>query len=140
MLRRAGIDINMVSVDRSTLFSRHFIPGNFELGVGGNMPQVDDPSQDIGVFNVTGAARNYGQWSNPKVDELYQRQETALDPARRKALVHELQREVIAFAPMVYLEWGLRPIGYHPWVKNLPVSVSFWSNVYRYEQVWMSKP
>ena len=44
---------------------------------------------------ITGESNNYGRFSAPRVDELFQQQRREVDEAKRIKLVHEMQRAIL---------------------------------------------
>ena len=137
-LAAAGLDVKMNVLERAT-FLASLGNGSFDMALVTVLPGLDDPSQAVGPYFLSNAPRNYGKFKSQRVDDLYAQQDATWDAAKRKALVYEMEREITNWAIMPSMGWGLRPVGIHPWVKNLPDPAMFWSNVYRMEQVWLSK-
>ncbi|MGE0716383.1 MAG: ABC transporter substrate-binding protein [Alphaproteobacteria bacterium] len=98
--------------------------GNFEVCVDSQAEWNDDPSVQLARYlSFDKAENNISRYVDRKADDLYARQQAALDLKSRSALVHELQRHLVAQAYSGPLYWAAR---------NAPVD--------RRVQGWMSLP
>jgi peptide/nickel transport system substrate-binding protein len=98
-LAKVGIDLEVLAVN--DLFDR--VPeGGFDLTgfawVGG--PAAISGSRDI---YVTGAAGNYGRFSDPEVDDLFERATAELDPDQAVALGNQIDRKLWEGLPSIPL-------------------------------------
>jgi hypothetical protein len=63
-----------------------------------------------------------------------------LDPARRRQLLVDLQREAYDWAQPVPLGWTVGAWGYRgSTVKNIPQLVNVGSPFFKWEQVWLDR-
>ncbi len=90
--RKIGIEVDNRPLETAAWFADLRDTGNFELGVQPTVEYVDDPDQFLRRY-TTGDPSNYGRFSDPALDDLFSRQARTLDPAERKKLVHELQKQ-----------------------------------------------
>lgn len=116
------------------------LQGNVDLVVDPANNAFEDP-QDVVIPNtVTGAARKWGKWSNPKVDELAAVQERAVDPAAPRQLLFQLHLEELDWAvylPVTQLASLYATRGYG---EGFILDPSFnVSSVHKLETVWFNK-
>jgi peptide/nickel transport system substrate-binding protein len=98
-LAKVGIDLEVLAVD--DLFDR--VPeGGFDIAafawVGG--PAAVSGNRDC---YVTGTDLNYGRFSDPEVDALFEQATAELDPARSTALANQIDRELWEGLPSIPL-------------------------------------
>ena len=68
---------------------------DFEVFVDpGGSSAVSDPDEMLVRF-ITGSTLNYGRFSDPVIDKLFEQQKVELDEQKRIQLAKELQKEVI---------------------------------------------
>jgi peptide/nickel transport system substrate-binding protein len=73
----------------------------FEAAMGGWGSGTDADSKSN--IYMTGEARNYGAYSNPRVDELFLQGRRELDPERRSAIYAEIHKLLWEDQPYTYL-------------------------------------
>jgi peptide/nickel transport system substrate-binding protein len=118
MLKQAGIDARIQTMDKATAQS-NLRTGNFEMGVAALT--VESPDVDLNLYYMyrTGASHNYGQYSNPRVDELLDKQRIALAKTEeRKQFVKEILSILDQEEPVVPLYLSYRYNVMQPWVKG----------------------
>jgi peptide/nickel transport system substrate-binding protein len=94
-LRRVGIRGTLKSMESAAGFAAYG-RGEFVLIPTQDTAMVlNDPSDPITLHFTTQAGRNYGRHSDPKIDELAERGNRELDPAKRKRIYHDLQRHLL---------------------------------------------
>jgi len=107
-LRRIGIDIEVRSFDLATYIRQIYNDYDFDLNVMTYFPTVD-PSVGVQRFYWSKAASkgtpfvNASGFSAPEVDRLLEQASTENDPARRRDLVHQFQRNVMTSLPILPL-------------------------------------
>jgi len=138
-LRRAGIE---VEIRRAP---------DFPTWVSRVASHEFDMTMDI-VFNwgdpVIGVHRTYltrnirkgviwsnnQSYSNPKVDELLDAAAVELDPAKRKAIYHAFQQQVVDDVPIMFLHaWPIAQAA-HKGLRNLPETV--WGPMAPFDEVY----
>lgn len=100
-LVQIGVVLEIEPVD----WSRDFIPrrgsGDFDALIGAVTPAVDPDLNR--VYFVTDGANNFGGYSNPEVDRLFELGATELDPAARARCYQEIHRLIYDDQPMTFL-------------------------------------
>jgi ABC-type transport system substrate-binding protein len=92
-LAKVGIDLELRPVDGGTLFGDRLPDGGFEIAafawIGG--PNAVSGSRDT---YVTGGTLNFGKFSDPAVDALFEQATAELDPDRSIALANQIDRRL----------------------------------------------
>jgi peptide/nickel transport system substrate-binding protein len=96
-----------------------------------------DPDEMLVKF-ITGSSENYGRFSDPEVDALYEQQKVELDPQKRIELAKEIQRKVISKAWWLPGLWWTRIEVRSAKIKNYEPHHNHWMNR-RLEDVWLAK-
>jgi peptide/nickel transport system substrate-binding protein len=73
----------------------------FEAAMGG-WGSGTDPDSSANVY-ATGETRNYGNYSNPRVDDLYEKGRREFDPEKRAAIYQEIHNILWADQPYTWL-------------------------------------
>ena len=92
-LAKVGIELELRPVDGGTLFGDRLPNGGFDIAAFswvGN-PFAVSGSQDA---YVTGGAQNWGRFSDPEVDALFEQATAELDPDRSIALANQIDRRL----------------------------------------------
>jgi ABC-type transport system substrate-binding protein len=111
--------------------------GNFELIVSGIFGYNDDPDVFLERY-VTGSTQNWGRFSDPRIDDLFARQQRALDPAERKKLVNEIEKIVLDNAYYIPGLWWRRAVVHWAKVKNYVAPPNHYSNQ-KLQDVWLAE-
>jgi len=98
---------------------------------------VADPDEILVKF-TTGASANFGRFSDPVVDKLFEQQKVELDEQKRVHLAKELQKEVIKKAWFLPGLWWTRAEVRSSRIRNYEPPPSHWMNR-RLEDVWLAK-
>jgi peptide/nickel transport system substrate-binding protein len=98
-----------------------------------------DPDPILHVFYGCGASLNWSRYCNPEVDELIERQSREADPARRKAVLWDIERKLAAdeARPIIFYRNG--GTCRQPYVKGLTLMANSPFNGWRMEDVWLDK-
>jgi peptide/nickel transport system substrate-binding protein len=96
-----------------------------------------DPDEMLTKF-TSGASSNWGRFSDPEVDALFEQQKVELDPQKRIELVKELQRKVISKANWLPGLWWTRIEVRSAKIKNYEPHHNHWMNR-RLEDVWLAQ-
>jgi peptide/nickel transport system substrate-binding protein len=135
--RKIGVEAEHRPLETAAWFADGQDTGNFELMVSPPVRFIDDPDQFLNMY-TTGDTENWGRSSDPRIDELFKRQQRALDPVERKKLVIEIQR--IALENAYYLPglWWTRNMVHWAKVKNYVAPPNYYSNQ-KLQDVWLSE-
>jgi peptide/nickel transport system substrate-binding protein len=92
-LAKVGVDLDVRPVDGQTLFGDRLPNGGFEIAAFAwvGTPFAVSGSRDI---YVTGGEVNWGEFSDPEVDALFEQATAELDPARSTALANQADRKL----------------------------------------------
>ncbi len=116
--KKAGLNVTLETPTQADFTTRR-IAGTFDVYYIPATSNTDDPDLVLGQWYPTGASQNYGKFSNAKVDQLYNDQSRAVDPARRRTFAQDLQREILTnanWAPKV--AWAGSWVGWSPRLRN----------------------
>jgi peptide/nickel transport system substrate-binding protein len=111
----------------------------YQIGLNLTGAGIDDPDQTFYENYGCGSERNYTQYCNKDIEKLFDQQSAETDPAKRKALVWEIDKKI--------QEDVARPILFHadqgtcwaPYVKNITIMSNSSYNGFRFEDVWLDK-
>ncbi len=95
--RQAGLKVEL---DLPTLaeFTPRRRSADYDLYAVPASAIADDPDFVLGRYYPTGAAENYGKFSDPKLDEMYLEQSSTTDPVKRREIALDLQRYILTTA------------------------------------------
>ena len=138
MLRHIHIDAELVPVDTAAWFPK-IARKDYTLGPNITCGAVDDPDQNFYENYACGSARNFTQYCNKDLQPLFDAQSVEPDPAKRRAMVWEIDRKL--------QEDLARPILYHNkaatcWQPSVHGIVPMANSVYNwphFENVWLDR-
>lgn len=134
-LAKLGIKAEHV-VKEAAVYDDTLLRGAFDTQTHGPATAIDDPDLRFGENYVTGAGRNYGKYSNPKFDELFQQQSETLDVNERKKLVRQMEDILLEDNPDVPLAWSIIRVAHSSKVKNYKIASSAYLNN-KLQEVWI---
>src|SRR5262245_4269223 len=105
--RKIGIEAEHRPLETASWFTDGRDTGSFELMVNPSFNFMDDPDQFLERY-TTGDSNNWGRFSDPRIDDLFARQGSALDPAERKKLINEIERLVLGHVYYIPGIWSAR--------------------------------
>jgi peptide/nickel transport system substrate-binding protein len=124
-------------IEESSTWSQSRVNRDFELLVDPfGTSTVGDPDELLTKF-VTKNSDNWGRFSDPAVDTLFDQQKVELNEPKRIALVKDLQRQVITKAWWLPGLWWTRLEVRSARIHNYTPMPSHWLNR-RLEDVWLS--
>ena len=135
--RKIGVEAEHRPLETAAWYADGRDQANFEVVVSPTGHFVDDPDALLAPF-ITGASQNWGRFSNPAIDDLYDRQARTLDPAERKRLVIELQKMVLENAYHIPGLWWSRNVVHWAKMKNWVAPPSHFTNQ-KLQDVWLSE-
>ncbi len=134
--KKIGVDAEHKLVESAT-WIKDLWARNFALAVDPGGSISGDPDELL-VRWITGESNNYGRFSAPRVDELFQQQRREVDEAKRIKLVHEMQRAILDKA------WWFQGLGWtrievrSSRIRNYEPHPSHWDNR-RLQDLWLAK-
>jgi peptide/nickel transport system substrate-binding protein len=100
--KQFGMDIKIKNADADKLFGEWLPEGNYDIA---NFAWVGDPyavSSNDPIFR-TGSAQNYGSYSNPEVDKMFDQAVSELDAAKAAELVNQIDQKLWEDLPTIPL-------------------------------------
>ena len=134
--RKIGVEVEHRPLETAAWFADGRDTGNFEVIVFPPVEFMDDADLWLGIY-TTGDSRNWGRFSDPKVDDLFARQARTLDPGERKKLVNEAERIVLENAYYLPGLWWTRNLVHWAKVKNYVAPPNYYSNQ-KLQDVWLA--
>ena len=136
-LKQVGVEITVKQLD-SVQWYGITTRKEFQLGINISGYGVDDPDAIL-VENYTCASlRNYTGYCDEGVSRLIEQQSQELDPKKRLALVHQIQRKLPEAGARPTVSWGIDHFAHWPRVKNLVPHHSLYS-FGRMQEVWLDR-
>lgn len=101
-LNQAGFDAELELVEQGTFFEREH-NNQFDIVVNGWTPVADPDRLYLGFHSEGVVANEWLKYSNPEVDELFERGRVALDQEERQEIYKEAFETIIDDAPILWL-------------------------------------
>lgn len=138
-LRKIGIRGTLKTYESAAGYSIYG-KGDFTLiGSQDTAMVFPDPSSPFSILFTTKAGRNWGRWSDPKVDDLAEQGLKELDREKRKAIYHELQRYLLTQdLPSVTVAWVEGWFFRDKRVQNYKPALTVYDNN-TFMKVWLSE-
>jgi peptide/nickel transport system substrate-binding protein len=125
-------------LEETATWSQSRVTRDFELVVDPyGSAMVGDPDEMLDKF-VTGGQENYGRFSAPVVDALYQQQAREMDEQKRIHLVKEMQKRILEKAWRIQGLWYTRLEVRSAAMRNYEPQPSHHMNR-RFEDVWLAQ-
>lgn len=137
-LEKAGFRATIKPVE-STIYYDHLQSANFQIMSSSNGQDADDPDLVFSSAFVKDGGKNFGKYDNPEFDKLFVEQSTAVDAAKRKEIVRQMQLVLHQTVPYPVLGWRNRTLGVWKKVKGFtPWTVNIKSSAFgRHESTWL---
>ena len=125
-------------VEESATYSKTRVTRDFELLIDPyGSATVGDPDEMLDKF-VTGASSNWGRFSDPVVDKLFEQQSREMDEQKRIELVKQIDRRVLEKVWRIQGLWTNRLEVRSTKIRNYKPQPSHWMNR-RFEDVWLAE-
>jgi peptide/nickel transport system substrate-binding protein len=98
-----------------------------------------DPDRVLKAYYGCAASLNWDGYCNPEVDKLIEVQSQEADPARRKNVLLQIERTLMADNARPILFYTRRATCRQPYVKGLTIMANSLYNGWRMEDVWLDK-
>lgn len=123
-LRAVGIDVRLQPMDSAAWLESAFSQWDFDMSMG-SFATGPDPHHGVARLYITKniqrlPARNLMGYSNPKVDDLFDRAASEPNPARRAALYREVQTILVEELPALWMWEKFYPIAIRDDIVGLP--------------------
>ena len=137
-LKSIYIDASLDVVETSLWFNR-LRRKEYTLAVNATGNGVDDPDQTFYENFACKSGRNYTGYCNPEIEALFDKQSAESDPAKRLALVREIDVRLLADGARPPIYWSRSTTCQQPYVKGHTNMVNSIYNGFRFEDVWLDK-
>jgi peptide/nickel transport system substrate-binding protein len=133
-LKQVGIEATLKQIETAQW---HPMASRGDYQIGANLTGIgpDDPDANFYENYACGSPRNYTKYCNEQLGKLVDQQSQEIDPKKRLALVHDIQKQLEAEAARPMLDWRLDYFTHWPHVKNLIPHQSIY-NFGRMQEVW----
>ncbi|MDP2954654.1 MAG: ABC transporter substrate-binding protein, partial [Chloroflexota bacterium] len=136
-LARIGIDMTVQILEPGSFYARQ-AAADFDSDSHGMTSATPEPDVTFGEQYTTTAGANWGKYSNPKIDELFEKQMQTMDPAQRKKILLEMQRILMDDYPRVAYFWRMGSTLFWPEVKGFVLGPNHYYGM-RFQDVWLSQ-
>ena len=136
-LKAVGVDATLKQIETAQW---HPMVTRREFQLGANLTGlgIDDPDANFYENYACGSPRNYGDYCDETVMRMIDEQSQELNPAKRVALVAQIQRKLEEDAARPIMGWRTDRFAHHAYVKNLvPHQVVY--NCCRLQDVWLDR-
>jgi peptide/nickel transport system substrate-binding protein len=135
--KKVGIEVEH-RLEESASWSASRKNRDFELLLAPNGANLGGEPDEILSRFITGSPGNYGRFSDPEIDSLFQQQTVELDEQKRIQLAKELQKRLITKAWWLpCLAWTRTEVRSAK-IRNYTPMPNHWANR-RLEDVWLAK-
>jgi len=137
-LSKIGFDAELEIVDSTIYFSRA-VKQDFSLALNLSGVAIDDPDSMLVENYACKSDNNFSKYCNPEVESLLTAQSSERDPAKRRAIVWQIEKVLNdEFArPMIY--HGRGPLCWQPTVKGFVRQSNSIYNMWRLDGVWLER-
>jgi peptide/nickel transport system substrate-binding protein len=126
--RRMGIAVEHLQLDVSPQ-KITIANGEYQVAIDAFCADSDDPKPLLLPYlSKERSPRNMTRNRNPELDAVYDRFNSATDPAQRKALAAEMQRMIISAANSVPVIWYSRIVAHVPQMKGWKITPTHFGN------------
>ncbi len=134
-----NVQCNLRSVSVSVWF-QDSLSGNFDLSIGVIVSTLLDPSDYFNAWYRHGGPQNYSFWHNKEFDALTDQIDREVDPARRRALVHQCEAIMEQDPPILPVAWEKTNDVWYNYVKGHNPYDQFGTfDLVRLDTVWLDK-
>ena len=136
-LKQVGLDVSVKPLD-SVQWYGVTTRKEFQLGINISGYGVDDADAILFENYGCSSSRNYTGYCDEGVMKMMDQQSQELDPKKRLALVHEIQKKLTLAGARPTVSWGIDHFTHWPHVKNLVPHHSLYS-FGRMQEVWLDR-
>jgi peptide/nickel transport system substrate-binding protein len=137
-LRTIHVEAELDVIDTSVWFSK-IARGEYSVGMNLTAAALDDPDVNLYENYACGSERNYTKYCNPEVQKLIDLQSQAIDPAKRRSLVLELEKKLAEDVARPIIMQGVTGLCWQPHVKGFVLHHNGLYNNWRFDGVWLDK-
>jgi peptide/nickel transport system substrate-binding protein len=135
--RYLNIDADITSYDDATAFTMR-ANGDFDIGGFDTQSFIGDPDEIMGFYR-SGSPSNYGKYSNPDIDKLWDEQTKTLDLAKRIQLTQQIERNMLTDWPVIPFPYTNYGNAWWPYVKGFTLQNGSYMSYMAFEYTWLDK-
>lgn len=137
-LEKLGVKA-IISVHDPAAFYEKANAADFDFMTFDASMTIPDPSPIYSEYFITGAGRNYGRWSDPKFDDMFDKQARELDAQKRLTMVREMEKYLAEQAPQIWFMGRTNRNAWWPEVKGYKTPISRYMGEGKAELIWLAK-
>jgi peptide/nickel transport system substrate-binding protein len=136
-LKAVGIEATLKQIETAQW---HPLATRREFQIAANLTGlgVDDPDASFYENYACGSPRNYTGYCNEEISRLIDQQSQETDPAKRRALVWQIQTRLENEASRPIMGWRTDHFAHHPHVKGLTIHNVVY-NCCRLQDTWLDR-
>jgi peptide/nickel transport system substrate-binding protein len=133
---RIGVAAEQQAKPSGPFFQSLFKKKDFEVTIEFSCGSVVNPLSDVGKYT---SERNFGEYEDPVLDDLFERLQRATVPREQQALMRQFERRVLDDAAHSFVTlWWHRIALHHAYVKGWKISPSHYLNQ-ALDNVWLDR-
>ena len=122
--RRIGVTVEHSQVETTPYFG-NMVEGKFDVALYPvTVPADEVTAQHQSYITHARSPNSYARHADKKLDDLWEAQQRELDPARRRAIVHEFERHLLSENYYLNINWWQRIIVHHRKIRGWNFSAS----------------
>jgi peptide/nickel transport system substrate-binding protein len=137
-LKNIWIDGELEVIDTAIYYTRVF-KKDYVVALNLTGTAVDDPDVTFFEGYACGSLRNYNNYCNPKMTELFAEQSRETDIEKRRHLVWEIDRRLQEDIARPIIMNGLGAGCWQPYVKGITIQTNSIYNGWRFEDAWLDR-
>ncbi|MFI5001738.1 MAG: ABC transporter substrate-binding protein, partial [Reyranellales bacterium] len=137
-LKQIYIDAELEVIDTSVYYNRVF-KKDYAVALNLTGSAVDDPDVTFFEGYACGSLRNYNNYCNPKMTELFEAQSREVDFKKRQKMVWDIDAKLQEDIARPIISNGRAAACWQPQVKGVTIHVNSIYNGWRFEDVWLDR-
>ena len=140
LMKDVGVELKIEPNATAVVWGKQ-VEGDYFLSIMNGAQDFDDPTDTFAKTYITGADWGFHRLSNPRIDELYDKQVFMADRDQRRQVAWEIDRLAVNDSGMLILYWAVSELLTWDFVKGWKRNPSFWGQTdMRLEHVWLDLP
>ena len=137
-LNKIYFDAELDVVESSLWYTRLF-KKDYSVALNLNGTGIDDPDAMLKMLFACKSDANYTKYCNPEIDKLLDEQSQEKDFVKRRALVWDIERKLVADVARPIIFHGRQGTCWHPHVKGVVLHENSIYNNWRFDKVWLDR-
>ena len=137
-LNKIYFDAELDVIESSLWYTRLF-KKDYSVALNLNGTGIDDPDAMLKMLFACKSEANYTKYCNPEIDRLLDQQSQEKDFEKRRALVWDIERKLVADVARPIIFHGRQGTCWHPHVKGVVLHENSIYNGWRFDKVWLDR-